>query len=431
MRIGLQTSHANAIALGNQAQGGGGELNLPLIDWEGGPDYWTVAQEGTKMTKAEASGWSDPSFFPIATWLSPAENAAELMDIGINTMVGIDAGGGHSPPSAATAVGMFVIPQSNEWTPLQIGTDPKCVGWHVWDEPELYTTVAAYTSDVNAIRALADGRFVHTNFAQSILNTFWWFGEVADGWAVPDLGSVDHYYYTAQNVRENTTDPPADDWPLAVGNDALAQKAATYGWAVDRMRFWGGATTKPYWNYVETQMPFLSDENGEIDIILYAQIRGAVWTSIVHEARGILYFQQNGFYDATGAPTTDPNTGLAPNTALFSLLDGDAALIAYVTALNAQITSLAPVLNTQSFEFDFNATGIDTMLKGKDGYAYIFTCLALGGTTGSKTFTLTGSGITGTTVEVVDEARSLSVTGGQFTDSFANEYSQHIYKIAI
>lgn len=430
MRIGLQTSHANAIALGEAATGGGAELNLPLVDWEGGPDYWTVAQNGAKMTKAEAAGWSDPSFFPIATWLSPAERAQDMLDIGINVMMAADHDVSHQPPSAATALGMFVIPQSNEWTPGDIGSDPLCVGWHTWDEPELFTTLATYESDVDDVRALNDGRFVHTNFAQVILNTFWWFGQASDAFAVPDFASVDHYYYTAQNVRQNTTNPPADAWPLTVGNDALAQKAATYGWAVDRMRHWGGSG-KPYWMYVETQMPFLTDSNGDLDIILYAQIRGAVWTSIVHEARGILYFQQNGFYNAVGAPTTDPNTGLAPNQALFSLIDGDAALASYVSTLNAQITSLAPVLNTQSFEFDFGATGIDTMLKAKDGYAYIFTCLGLGASTGSKTFTLTGTGITGTTVEVVDESRTVNVSGGQFTDSFANEYSQHIYKIPI
>jgi hypothetical protein len=77
-------------------------------------------------------------------------------------------------------------------------------------------------------------------------------------------------------------------------------------------------------------MPFLSSSASQLDIILYAQMRGAVWSSIIHEARGILYFQQNGFYDQVGAPTIDPNTGAAPNTSLFSLISGDLALRNYV-----------------------------------------------------------------------------------------------------
>ena len=81
------------------------------------------------------------------------------------------------------------------------------------------------------------------------------------------------------------------------------------------------------------------------------------------------------------------------------------------------------------------------MLKAYNGYAYIFAALgmkanneaATSGTvdpTGSKTFTLP-TGVTGTTVEVVGESRNITVSGGQFTDTFANEYTHHVYKIAL
>ena len=111
MRIGLQTSHANAIALGEAAAGGGG-LDLPLEDWDGGPDYWTVAENGTKMTKAEANGWSDPSFFPIAVWLSDPAHADDLFAIGVNTYLGIFANVGAI--NTAAAAGKHIIPQANE-----------------------------------------------------------------------------------------------------------------------------------------------------------------------------------------------------------------------------------------------------------------------------------------------------------------------------
>lgn len=124
-----------------------------------------------------------------------------------------------------------------------------------------------------------------------------------------------------------------------------------------------------------------------------------------------------------------------------------------VKAINAKVQSLAPVLNTQSYynttytvngytyyRFTFN-NGTDTMLKTYNGYAYIFAGLgmkannasATSGTvdaTGTKTFTLP-AGVTGTSVEVVGESRNISVSGGQFSDSFPQEYSYHVYKIAL
>ena len=52
------------------------------------------------------------------------------------------------------------------------------------------------------------------------------------------------------------------------------------------------------------------------------------------------------------------------------------------------------------------------------------------GTTGSKTFTLP-AGVTGSQVEVLNENRTIQVQGGKFTDSFANEYTHHVYKISL
>ena len=79
------------------------------------------------------------------------------------------------------------------------------------------------------------------------------------------------------------------------------------------------------------------------------------------------------------------------------------------------------MLNTESYLWDFRA-GADTMLKVKDGSAYIFAGVGLKDTPGSKTFTLP-SGVNGSTVEVVGEGRSVPVTNGKFTDVLATEYA--------
>jgi hypothetical protein len=68
------------------------------------------------------------------------------------------------------------------------------------------------------------------------------------------------------------------------------------------------------------------------------------------------------------------------------------------------------VLNTQSYAWDFKAAGAETMLKVK-GTPYIFTGVAPNASTGSKTFALP-AGITGSTVQVVNENRTIPVAGG-------------------
>lgn len=423
---------------------------LSRVPWEGGPAYWTVAANGTKMTKADAAGWDSPSFFPIGTWRSNPSDSAALAAAGINVMIGPNEGGDIDD---MTSNGMFIIPMFGEWE--ADASNAAIVGWLCGDEPEMdptWSSVADWQADVADQRSTFPTFFTMTNFGNGVLSTFWWGGdgEMEDAVQSVDICSADQYYYTSPGVRNNAVNPygsstPADGWPLTGGSShvAEAKKSGSYGWMITRLREFSidsAGALRPFGVFIETQMPLLTDDDREI--ILYAQIRGAVWSALCNEARTINYFQHNGFYDSDssgpGVPDidyhmsggNDPNTGTTPNYAGYSLVSGDAALRTYVGTLNSQIHALAPVLNRQSYVWSFGATGITTMLKEKDGYIYIFASVALGGATGSKTFTLP-SGVSGTSVEVINESRSLTVTSGSFTDTFSNDYSQHNYKIAI
>ena len=97
--------------------------------------------------------------------------------------------------------------------------------------------------------------------------------------------------------------------------------------------------------------------------------------------------------------------------------------------VNNRIKALAPVINTQSYQWSFGS-GLNTMLKAKDGYAYVFSMIDGSSKPGSRTFTLP-AGVNGKSVEVLNENRSIPVTNGAFTDTFANEYTYHIYKVAL
>jgi hypothetical protein len=70
------------------------------------------------------------------------------------------------------------------------------------------------------------------------------------------------------------------------------------------------------------------------------------------------------------------------------------------------------------------------MLKVHSGDAYIFAGIGLLESPGTKTFNLP-AGILGTTVTVVGENRTIPVTNGQFSDTFAAEHTHHVYRVRL
>jgi len=419
-----------------------GGLNLPLVPWEGGPAYWA------QFSKANTAGWSSPSFFPIAIFLGDPSDASAYLAKGINTYMAVN----HSPPlTTATSTGMFVIPNytvttpggdvDSGWSVAEVGSNANAVGWFIYDEAEQgegvywdvdvsggsgsteFRRLSFFQSETAAKRALGDGRFMFANFGNGVMGSFWAPNTMDDFYQTVDAACIDKYAYTSPGVDGLFANAP--NWPT--GKDP--QTSAAYGWFVNQMRtvYDSQTTRRPAWVFVETKKPYLGENPAFI--ITHAQLEGAVWAAIANEARGIAYFDYNGFYPPN-VPATDPNTGSAPTTETHPILSGPSSYGTTVSTINSQITTLAPVINTQSYVWNFSATGLDTMLKAKDGFAYIFASVGIGGTTGSKTFTLP-SGITGTTATVLNESRTVNISGGQFSDTFSNEYSHHTYKIPL
>lgn len=372
--------------------------SLPKIPWHGGPAYYS------KFAKANASQWVDPNFFPISVFFGKPSHVDQLKAVGVNTYMGAEHDG--SPISMITDKGTYVLAQT-EWSSSEIGSDPKVVGWHSSDEIEMNESygndagrIAANTKNSASIRAKNDGRFVQANFGNGVLETYWASGTMPKYITQVDLSSVDKYAYTS----------PAVDFELNRSPFSATKKnaasAGAYGWLQDQMeKFASPAGSKPNWVFVETAKPFLTESGAKV--ITPDQIEGAVWSSIIHGASGIAYFQHSN--DGTGT---------------YSLITGPQANRDRVKMVNAQVQKLASVLNTQSYAWNFGA-GLETMLKTSAGAVYIFAMTD--GSAGSKAFTLPG-GLTGS-VTVVDENRTIPIVGGKFTDSFAAEFTKHIYKI--
>ena len=94
------------------------------------------------------------------------------------------------------------------------------------------------------------------------------------------------------------------------------------------------------------------------------------------------------------------------------------------------LDALAPVLNMPSYDHNFGAN-LDTMLKWHDGSAYVFSMISGESTSfaGSRTFALPSALAGASSVEVVNENRTIPVSDGTFNDNFQHEYTYHIYRI--
>jgi hypothetical protein len=390
---------------------------LPRIPWEGGAAFYE------QFPKAHAEGWSSPGFFPLAVFYGKPAHTSSLRSVGINTLMGAEHDG--SSMASITNTGMFVLAQQ-EWrdrTPAEIGNNPRVVGWHVHDECEMgysgcsgneHQALAQQQAWVNELRALDDGRFMQANFGNGVLGSFWapsTFHQFVQG---VDASSVDKYAYTSPHLWWAMASPiHSPHWPRkADGTAAPVARSAAYGWLADRLRaYQDPSQRRPVWVFVETAMPFLTEQGAQT--ITADQIEGAVWSAIIHEARGIAYFQHN-------------NNGLC---GVYSIVECGPTLRNKLTAVHEKIRLLAPVINSQSYEYNFY-NGTDTMLKVHGGSAYVFAGIGLFDDPGSKTFRLP-TGVNGTMVTVVGENRTIPVVDGTFTDTFAHEFTHHVYRISL
>src|SRR5262249_45183003 len=98
-----------------------------------------------------------------------------------------------------------------------------------------------------------------------------------------------------------------------------------------------------------------------------------------------------------------------------------------VITIDRRIKDLAPVLNAPFADGYVTASsGIRAMAKkGPAGAYYVFAGVTQAGTNRTATFAVAA----GATDEVLYEGRTLPVSGGQFTDTFADINTVHIYKI--
>ncbi|MEV7662446.1 hypothetical protein [Paenarthrobacter sp. NPDC089316] len=392
---------------------------LPRIAWEGGSSYWR------QFPKAAAAGWSDPSFFPIAIWYgSPGSDAQLKYDksLGINTYV---QGNPDASSAAISAQGMFTLFAPKD---APSGWDRQ-VGNVLDDEVDGRYDPITGLAHMRELATLHDpartGMFTYANWTSGILTYDVPLQLSMDYYSTANVNSVDQYFYA---VPQCDWGDGTLRWRTPEGQNpitpASCRTASSYGKVMSLQQEINAARSvhAPLW-----ALPTVISTGGSTGGYKQLgpeQVQAQVWASVIHEARGIVWFSQS-------PDQQNVNDCISGDAFQDARLHNAACLkdqVAAAGVVNHAIRALAPVINTQSYVWDFGE-GTDTMLKALDGQAYIF-AMTDDGLTGSRTFTLP-AGITGSSVEVLDENRTIPVNGGKFADAFPNEYTHHVYRIAL
>jgi hypothetical protein len=368
------------------------------------------------------AGWSrgiptatDPTFFPISVWLQGSWHAAEMAALGINVYVGNNAGTDSlAAADLATlkAQGIYAIVGQDSVGLANID-DPTIVGWWMTpDEPDNAQSdgkggygppvaPATLVSRYDGYKAADPTRPVYLGLGQGVAYDGWegrGSNAPAESGYVPASDIIDFDIYPYNNC----------------GGDSNEQVTCGQFWlnayGVDRLRGWS-TRGQAVWTDIETTIIAAGTTTGPTP----KQTRSEVWLSLIHGANGITYFLDSW------NPSFREDGIFASST-----------MVSAVTALNQQVKTLAPVLNSADIPGLVSVSSsnpdapIDLMVKAHGQTLYLFAAISRPGTaTGGFLI----NGMTGNAVvTVLGESRTFAVTNGAFGDAFAAN-DVHLYEI--
>lgn len=353
--------------------------------------------------------WPDPDFFPIGVWLQVPENAARYRAAGINTYVGLWQGPKPGQLEALQQAGMFVICGQTSLA-LERQNQSSIIAWHQMDEPDNArrrgarlgwgqpTPPAEIIATYKQWKRADPTRPVFLGLGQGVAWDGWY------GRGVRNNRPEDYpEYVPGGDILSFNIYPVNHDRPEIAGNLWIVADG------VKRLREWAGET-KPVWTCIETTRIEATGRKPTP-----AEVRAQVWMSLIHGSRGLIYFVHQ----------------FTPTFVEAGLL-ADAEMLAAVTAINREITALAPVLNSPSVTNQVHvrtvssAAPIATMTKEHGQFTYVFAVAMRPLSTEVEFASENFRDVT--KVEVIGESRTRPIAQGKFTDTFA-PYAVHLYRI--
>jgi hypothetical protein len=378
----------------------GGAPTLRAVD--GGPKYYARFANGLPTA---------PSFFPISTWGSYAHFAAERAEdkaVGLNGYMWV----------ASDAADMGRIRNAGMWAvqdyELQGTVGSETAGWMLGDEVDMQQGPSACPGVMNQRKASLrnpGGRFYFSWYGKGVI--FWQRDAQAACFVnYDDVTGADIYWFTDPDACTSLAQGPAFYGLKRALTQAECRRARNYGDTVRDLRRLDAmdGVRHPIWQVVEVGCPFTSTSA----CITPAQARAAVWHSLIAGARGIEYFQHSFSGPCDGHHVLRDNACYQP-------------MINTITSVNAQIKSIAPALNGPKLTSGFRANPSVRAVAKWDGRNFYVLAGSMENAASVGNFALPCVGTA--TATVVGENRTLPVTAGSFSDSFADGNAIHIYRI--
>jgi len=388
-------------------------------EWAHGPDGIAVRFGG--VVPSPYQKWShgpstSPDWFPIAVWCQDPANAAAFSRAGINTYLALWEGPTEKQLAMLKRAGLKVICEQND-VALRHLDDPTIIAWMHGDEPDNAQELPGKKGygppiapekiiDEYAQITKADPtRPVMLNLGQGVA----WNDYYGRGTRTGHAEDYPEYLKGADIVS-------FDIYPVVHESPKIAGKLSYVGAGVDHLVEIGKGE-KVVWNCLECTHIGAADRKATPQ-----QVRCEAWMSLIHGSQGLIYFVHQ----------------FAPKFREAALLD-DPEMLAAVTALNKQITSLAPVLHSPKLwlngEFEvsgeekFPQVPVDILVKHFGGSSYIFAVEKRGMTVKAQFQRLVqGEGLDKFQVTVIDENRTIGAKDCHFTDIFA-PWEVHLYRI--
>jgi hypothetical protein len=352
---------------------------------------------------------ADPNFFPLAVWLQSPDNAATYKAAGINTYVGLWRGPTEEQLAELKKQGLLVICSQNAVGREHLD-DPTILAWMHGDEPDNAQRVrgqkgygppiepAKIIADYQRIKQADPSRPVLLNLGQGVA----WDNYIGRG--VRRNHPEDYPQYV-----QGCDIASFDIYPACHEHPDVAGKLWFVPDGVSRLRKWAG-DSRLVWNCIECT--HISNPNAKATP---AQVKAEVWMSLVRGSRGIIYFCHQ----------------FEPRFIEAGLLADD-AMLREVTAVNAQIQQLAPVINSPdvpgvlTIESSKADVPVEAVVKRHEGKQYLF-AVCMRGEACEATFKL--AGLPGLAkAKLLAEERTVDVAGGSFRDAFG-PWGVRLYEI--
>lgn len=372
---------------------------------------WAWMLGGMLFAQDHAQADQDPGFFPIAVWAQNPVNASAYKENGINMFISIHGGLDQEKLDHLKHAGMKVIAHQNAFGLTQL-SEPLIYGWMHGDEPDNAQRSktenkwdpcrdpADIISAYEKIKKNDPSRPVYLNVGRGVAYTNW----VGRG---DCRGKTDMYKVSKNGYLKGCDIASFDIYPVNAREEDVEGELWYVAKGIDSLQQWSDHQ-KPTWCWIETTRIGEKAKRKPTP----AEVKSEVWMALIHGARGFGYFCHSF-------------VGKTDDAALLH----DAEMVQGVKEINAQVRSVASVLNSAdtneyaNVQTSNQSVPVDILTKKLGKTNYIFAvAMREGGTT--ATFEVKS----GKTVEVLGENRTLKIKKGKFSDEFS-AYGVHLYRI--